>query len=82
MMVGQIKRLCGEKELTVAELERLAQLPENSVYKWDAHAPSVYKVVRVARILGTTVEALCGDRTDFAHGRAVMGKGDRNEKDG
>lgn len=69
-MVDKIKQFCGEKGLTIAELERLAQLPENSIYKWDAHVPSVCKAVRVARMLGTTVEALVEDAADLAHGRA------------
>lgn len=56
-MVHNIKAICKEKHLTVAELERQANV--TFIRRWDKSEPSVYKVLRVAKVLGTTVEELC-----------------------
>lgn len=55
-MVHKIKELCKERNISVAEVERKADLTERSIKRWDENEPSVYKVYRVAKILGTTVE--------------------------
>lgn len=55
-MVHNIKALCKEKHLSVAELERQANV--TFIRRWDKSEPSVYKVLRVAKVLGTTVEDL------------------------
>lgn len=60
-MVSKIKQICSEKQLTVAELERAAGIPKNSIYKWDRNAPSVKTVLKAARVLGVTVEELAGE---------------------
>lgn len=57
-MVDNIKRLCRERKLKLSELERKADLPRSSVYKWDDHTPTITKVIKVADILGVTVDEL------------------------
>lgn len=57
-MVHKIKELCKKKNITLADLERQAGVSPKSVFSWDRSEPSVYKVYRVAKILGTTVENL------------------------
>lgn len=55
-MVEKIKELCREQGISVAELERKADV--QLIRRWATTEPSVYKVYRVAKILGTTVEEL------------------------
>lgn len=55
-MVHKIKELCKEKQISIAELERRAGV--QLIRRWDEKEPSVYRVYRVAKILGTTVETL------------------------
>lgn len=57
-MVHKIKEIAREKHLSVAEVERLADITERTINRWDSKEPSVYKVYRVAKVLGTTVEDL------------------------
>ena len=57
-MVHKIKTLCKEQHLTVAEVERRANLTARTLRRWDVQDPSVTKVYRVAKVLGTTVEEL------------------------
>lgn len=58
-MVNKIKEKCKERGLSLAELERRADV--NFVRRWDISRPSVDKAYRVAKVLGTTVEALLED---------------------
>lgn len=64
-MVEAIKRQCHICGISIAELERLAMIPENSIYKWDKHSPSVSRVARAARVLGVTVDDLIGGDEAF-----------------
>ena len=56
-MVHNIKRLAKEQRIPIAELEERASV--RCINRWDRYEPSVYKVLRVAQVLGTTVEAIC-----------------------
>lgn len=60
-MVDRIKERCRELGITVAEAEKDAEIPENSIYKWDKHDPSVRRVARVAKVLDTTIDDLIGE---------------------
>lgn len=75
-MVEAIKQQCHTCGISIAELERLAMVPENSIYKWDKHSPSVSRVARVARVLDVTVDDLIGGDEDeecrqIKHGKTV-----------
>lgn len=60
-MLHKIKELCRAQGITVAELERLAEITPKTVTKWDEIMPAADKLARVARVLHTTVEALLAD---------------------
>lgn len=60
-MLHKIKELCREQGITVAELERLAEITPKTVTKWDETMPAADKLARVARVLHTTVEELLQD---------------------
>lgn len=57
-MVSKIKKLAKARHLSIAELERASHITERTIRRWDEQDPSVRKVYRVAKVLGTTVEEL------------------------
>ena len=57
-LVENIKQLCEKRRIAVSELEEKAGLARNSIYKWNKHNPNVNAVVRVTRVLDTTVDSL------------------------
>lgn len=69
-MVNQIKTKSKNARITIRELEKRAQLGENTIYRWDNAPPSIDKVARVARVLGCTVDELITD-ADEAEGTLV-----------
>ena len=60
-MFDKIKALCKERGMTIAELERAADIVPTTMAKWKRISPSVDKVARVAKVLGVTVEELLQD---------------------
>lgn len=55
-MVNKIKEKCKERGLSLAELEKRANV--NFIRRWDTHSPSIDKVYRVACVLETSIEDL------------------------
>ena len=53
-----IQELCQEKKMSIAELERRANLSNGSIKRWASAYPSIDKVDRVAKLLNTTIEYL------------------------
>lgn len=60
-MLHKIKDLCVKEGITIAELERQADLARSTVARWDETMPAADKLARVARVLHTTVEDLLAD---------------------
>ena len=58
MLLHKIRGLCEAQGISIAELERKANINQRTIYKWDKVIPAADKLARVAEILGTTVEAL------------------------
>jgi len=63
-MREKIIKLCRERGISLAELERRAGLANRTIYKWSDSIPSVDKVIAVADILGVTVEELVKKEKD------------------
>lgn len=57
-MLEIIQKLCQEKGISIAEVERRANLGNGSIRRWGVAYPSIDKVDRVAKILNTTIEYL------------------------
>ena len=53
-----IRAICGEKKLTIAELERSAGLGNGVVRKWDGASPTLRTLMAVADCLGVTLDEL------------------------
>ena len=63
-MEHKIRRIANEKGLSIAMLERAADLRPGTISNWGEPKncmPAADKLYRVAKVLGTTVEALLED---------------------
>ncbi|WP_394523715.1 helix-turn-helix domain-containing protein [Lacrimispora sp. JR3] len=61
MLYGNIKNLCDKKNIPISQLERNLEFPRSSICKWDENEPSVWRVQKVAKLLGVTVDSLLED---------------------
>ena len=64
-ILDRIKNLITEKKITVAELERRADLGNGTIRKWDTSLPSADKIQKVARILGVTIDYLINGENEM-----------------
>ncbi len=58
MIVANIKALCQEKRVSLAEVERATGLGNGVIRRWDEVSPRVESVKRVADYFGVTVDDL------------------------
>ena len=57
-LIYNIKLLAKKKGYTIPKIAEQVGLNSNSIYKWDAHPPSIKYLKRVADLLGVTVDDL------------------------
>ena len=57
-MLEIIQDLCYKRGVTIAELERKANLGNGTIRRWDKSYPSIDKVMRVARVFNVSLEYL------------------------
>lgn len=57
-MLENIKALCAERGITIAELERACGITPRTVYRWNENTPSVTRAKLVADYLCVTVDEL------------------------
>lgn len=58
MLFDKISALCEERGISIAKLEREADLGNATVRRWKGSDPSASKLKRVADVLGVTVDEL------------------------
>ena len=58
MVFDNISRLCKEKGITIAKLERETGISNGTISRWNASSPSVKNLKAVADYLGVTVDSL------------------------
>lgn len=58
MFRDKIKEICKERGISIRELERRAGLGEGTVKKWKDFTPRAESLVRIADVLGVTVDEL------------------------
>lgn len=58
MLYDNIKRCAKEKGLTMAEVERRANLSRNNMCKWKTCMPTVRGLQKVANVLEVTMDDL------------------------
>lgn len=61
MIYTNIRRIAADKGLRIKEIEAAAELPENTMNRWDRCMPAADKLARVAKVLEITVEELLAD---------------------
>lgn len=53
-----INRIANKRNLTIAEVERIAGLSQGIISKWRTSSPSVDKLIKVADALNITVNRI------------------------
>lgn len=57
-MYRKIQKMCKKHKVSVNRLESELGFTRGSIFKWDAHRPSVDKVKKVADFFGVKIEDL------------------------
>ncbi|SMP38376.1 helix-turn-helix domain-containing protein [Anoxynatronum buryatiense] len=57
-ILNRIQALLREKGMTIAELERKANIGNGVIRRWNNSVPTADKLQRVAEVLGTTIDYL------------------------
>ena len=55
-----ISRLCKEKGISVAKLERETGISNGTISRWSTSSPTVEKLEKVADYFGVSVDSLLG----------------------
>lgn len=63
MILHNIKKLCGERGISLNDLEKMIGVGKNTICRWDRHSPGIDKVLKVAKLFGVTVEELLDGET-------------------
>lgn len=58
MILENITRLCKERNVSIAKLERETGIGNGTIGRWGTSSPSVENVRKVAEYFGVTVDAL------------------------
>lgn len=58
MIYQNIKKIADKKGISIRKIEQDTGITPSSIYHWNENKPSVDKVVKVAKYLGVSVEAL------------------------
>ena len=61
MIYRNVLRLCKEKGITIAKLEREIGLGNGTIGRWERSSPNVDNAKKVADYFGMTVDALLMD---------------------
>ena len=60
MIFNRISKLCKEKGVTVAKLERETGISNGTISRWSTSSPTVDKLRKVADYFGVSVDSLIG----------------------
>lgn len=60
-MLETIKSICKARGMSIRVLEQEAGIAANTITRWDENKPSYDKVMRVADVLGVTMDELVRD---------------------
>lgn len=62
-MFSIISEKAKARGMTVAQVEKAADIGHQTIRRWDTHSPSIDKVFRVAKVLDCTVDELIAEPT-------------------
>ena len=63
-MLENIRRLCAERGISLARLERETGIANGVIARWDTSSPRVESLVKVADFFGVTVDELLKDESN------------------
>lgn len=63
MLLRNIRKLCEQLGISLNDLEAMAGIGKNTIYRWDTKLPGIDKVQSVAKVLGVTVDELLSKET-------------------
>lgn len=55
-MYGKVKKLCGEKGISIYFLEKELKLSTGSVIKWNKSVPRIETILKLSRYFGVPIE--------------------------
>jgi len=58
MLLTNIRRLCSQKPVSIAKLERETGIGNGTISRWDISSPSVENVQKVAEYFGISIGEL------------------------
>lgn len=61
MLLKNISRLCKEKGVSIARLERETGISNGTISRWGTSSPTVENVRKVAEYFGTSVDVLISE---------------------
>lgn len=61
MIYDNIKKICKEKGVSVASVEKLAGLGNGAISKWNESSPTIDNLQSVAKVLVVNVDELIKD---------------------
>lgn len=61
MLLKNIRKLCQDRQTTVAQLEREIGLSNGTISKWASSSPTVNNLKAVADYLGVTMDELLAE---------------------
>lgn len=70
MLLKNITRLCNQKGISIAKLERETGISNGTIGRWSASSPSVDNVRKVAGFFGVTIDELFEEvKSESIHNR-------------
>lgn len=75
---NRIKELADQKKITIAELERRANLGNGTIRRWDKTLPSADKLQRVGQILGVTIDYLVNGKDELSSKGIILARKSEN----
>jgi len=57
-LLKNIRRLCLERDVSVADVERTLGFGDGTIYKWRKSSPRLSSILLVAEYFGVTVDEL------------------------
>lgn len=58
MVLGNITKLCKEKKISIAKLERDTGISNGTIGRWEKSSPTVENLKKVADYFGCTIDEL------------------------
>ncbi len=77
-LVDRIKKLCTERKVTIAEVERKTGISNGQIRRWDSSSPKTENVQKVADYFTVSVDYLLG-RTEESHIETIAAHHDGDE---